>query len=62
MKKAKKENILSESEEAFVQQIRGMRNRYKYEGFYVSKEYIERNEERILKIIDKLFSLTDSLS
>ncbi len=46
--------LLSEKERILVQQIRGFRNRYKYEGFSVTKDYIIRNKESILNIIKGL--------
>jgi hypothetical protein len=51
---ARKQGYISESERVFIQQIRSMRNRHKYEGFSVSVDFVLRNEEKILKIIESL--------
>lgn len=58
---SKKQKILTESEENLVQKIRDIRNRYKYEGYAVTPDFISRNEQRILKIIEKLQKLTKHL-
>ncbi|MFT4313377.1 MAG: hypothetical protein ACMXYA_03130 [Candidatus Woesearchaeota archaeon] len=50
---AKQETIITESEAQFLQQIRNIRNKHKYEGFSVSVDFAKRNKEKIKKIIDK---------
>ena len=50
---AKKHN-LGENIRFFLQQMRDYRNRISYEGFMVSKNYIELNEHKIKEIIDLL--------
>lgn len=42
------------SEKIFLQEMREYRNRISYEGFFVKVSYIEENEEKINKIINKL--------
>lgn len=54
IEEACKQKIISQGESTFLQQIRNMRNKYKYEGFSVSIDFVERNEEKILKIVEKL--------
>lgn len=44
----------SEPERNFLQELRDFRNKISYEGLAVKKEYVERNQERIFKIINKL--------
>ncbi|MFW6312086.1 MAG: hypothetical protein ACOC1K_07620, partial [Nanoarchaeota archaeon] len=44
----------SESTEDFLQQIRKFRNRISYEGFFINKDFIERNSSKFQKIINKL--------
>jgi hypothetical protein len=51
---AKNQAYISESERIFIQQIRSMRNRHKYEGFSISTDFVLRNEDKILKIIESL--------
>jgi len=57
IKEGKNLNFYSSKEEFLIQQIRDIRNRYKYEGFNVDFEYILRNKKEILKIIQKLKNL-----
>jgi hypothetical protein len=51
---AKNQGFILESERVFIQQIRNLRNRHKYEGFSISKDFVLRNEEKILNIIKKI--------
>ncbi|MFP4403763.1 MAG: hypothetical protein ACLFPJ_05410 [Candidatus Woesearchaeota archaeon] len=51
---AKNQGYISESDRVFIQQIRSMRNRHKYEGFSISIDFVLRNEDKILKIIENL--------
>lgn len=44
----------SESERTFMQELRDFRNKISYEGLAVKKEYIQRNEEKIYRIINRL--------
>ncbi len=52
---AMKQN-LPEQTRIFLQELREYRNRISYEGFMVNKDYIQRNNEKILSIIEKLLS------
>ena len=51
-----KKHKLDENIRFFLQQMRDYRNRISYEGFMVSKNYIELNENKIKEIIDLLSS------
>lgn len=42
------------SQEQFLQNLRKYRNRISYEGFFMQKDYLKRNEERIIESIEKL--------
>lgn len=44
----------SEAERNFLQELRDFRNKISYEGLAIKKEYVERNQERIFRIINKL--------
>lgn len=54
------EALLNEAEISFVQQLRTLRNRIQYEGFFIDKNYLERNTTKIQKIIEKLEGITDA--
>ena len=45
---------LEEVERIFLQELRMYRNRISYEGLFIEPDYINRNKEKILKIIKKL--------
>ncbi len=49
-------NILgfSELERNFLQELRDFRNKISYEGLSIKKEYVERNQGKIKRIITKL--------
>jgi len=54
---------LDRSSEEFLQQLRELRNRISYEGFFIDKSFIERNDPRIENIINNLIKLVeDSLN
>ncbi|MFB6089390.1 MAG: hypothetical protein ABEK36_06430 [Candidatus Aenigmatarchaeota archaeon] len=55
-----KEYGFSESKRKLLQQIRKYRNRINYEGFTIRKNYLERNEYEIEKIIKKLEEILKS--
>jgi len=44
----------SESDIMLIDQIRGLRNKIVYKGFFIDKDYLERNEAKIKEIIKKL--------
>ena len=44
----------TESDRQFLQQLRKYRNRINYEGFTIGTEYLERNEDKIKEIIQRL--------
>ncbi|MFP4656117.1 MAG: hypothetical protein ACLFNK_00890 [Candidatus Woesearchaeota archaeon] len=48
------EGKITEKERVLLQQIREIRNRYKYEGFSIGKDFLERNSDEIYMIIRKL--------
>lgn len=48
---------LSESTRIFLQEMRDYRNRISYEGFYVNKNYISLNKDKIESIINQLNNL-----
>lgn len=48
------ENDLQENERQFLNQIRKYRNRISYEGFSIDSNFLERNQEKIQKLIEKL--------
>ncbi len=50
---------VSEDVREFLQQLREYRNRISYEGFFVKVGYLERNEDRIVSVIDFLFDVLD---
>ncbi len=43
--------------EQFLQELRKYRNRISYEGFFIEKDYLDRNEEKIEGVIEKLNSI-----
>ena len=43
-----------ESERIFLQELRNIRNRITYEGFFVQPDYVKRNENKIKDIIERL--------
>ena len=47
---------LSEKDRLFLQQMRDYRNRIAYEGFFIHKNFIKLNKEKIITIIDRLSS------
>lgn len=44
----------SEPEILLIDQLRKLRNKITYKGFFVQKDYLDRNETKIRKIIAKL--------
>ncbi len=48
---------LSEGERRFLQNLREKRNKIAYEGFNITKEWLENNEEKIIAVIKKLQSI-----
>lgn len=52
-----RELMIDEQARQFLQQMREYRNRISYEGFMVHANYIDLNDEMILKIINHLFEL-----
>src|SRR3989344_2216766 len=44
----------SESEISLIDQIRRLRNKIAYKGFFIDKDYLDRNEIKIKSIIEKL--------
>ncbi|MBN1385847.1 hypothetical protein JW968_02595 [Candidatus Woesearchaeota archaeon] len=53
-------NDFIESEIALIDQMRIKRNQVVYEGRFVPKEYLRRNEEKLKEIISKLMKIIDS--
>jgi hypothetical protein len=51
---SKKENILSEQETSFIQQLRTLRNQIQYEGFTIKENFITRNHRKLTSITKKL--------
>ena len=47
----------SESEIIFADQLRQLRNKIAYKGFFVQYDYIERNEARIKGVVSKLLDI-----
>ena len=47
---------LSEKDRLFLQKMRDYRNRIAYEGFFIHKNFIKLNKEKIIKIINHLSS------
>ncbi|MBI2672876.1 hypothetical protein HYX19_01325 [Candidatus Woesearchaeota archaeon] len=54
-----KQYNFDEQTRQFLQRMRNYRNRISYEGFMVHKNYITSNQEKIKKIIKKLFDELD---
>lgn len=50
----------SEYEIQFIDQLRQLRNKIVYKGFFVQYEYLERNENQIKSIISKITKLVES--
>ena len=48
---------LGEQNRRLLQEMRDSRNRISYEGFIISKNYIINNREKIMEIMNKLFTL-----
>jgi hypothetical protein len=44
----------SDSEILLIDQLRMLRNKITYKGFFVQKDYLQRNETKIKEIIEKL--------
>ena len=44
----------SESEVYFIDQLRKIRNRIVYKGFFVQKDYLDRNKKQLKEITEKL--------
>jgi len=42
----------------FLENLRVLRNRIAYDGFFVQKDYLVRNKPSIIKLVDKLKSIT----
>ncbi len=51
---------IERSQEQFLQNLRKYRNRISYEGLFVRKDYLERNEKNIREIIESLKEILDS--
>ena len=51
-----KQYNFDEQTRQFLQQMRNYRNRISYEGFMIHKNYFALNQEKIKKIIKKLFN------
>ncbi|MGV8162580.1 MAG: hypothetical protein ACP5N2_04585 [Candidatus Nanoarchaeia archaeon] len=51
-----KELALEDEVREFLQQMREYRNRVQYEGFFINKNYIFFNKEKIIFLINLLFS------
>lgn len=49
-----REHGLKTGTEQFLQELRKHRNRIAYEGFFMPSDYLERNEDRIRRIIERL--------
>ncbi len=47
----------SESEILFVDELRQLRNKIAYKGFFVPPDFIGRNESRIKKLVSKLINI-----
>jgi len=48
---------VSESEVLFMNQLRVIRNKIAYKGFFINVDFLERNESRIRVIVEKLRSI-----
>jgi len=53
-------NDFSESDIMLIDQIRQLRNKIAYKGFFIDKDYMERNEAKIKHIIKKLNEILKS--
>lgn len=49
----------AEHEIIFIDQLRQLRNKIVYKGFFVEKSYLDRNENRIKEIVAKLRKLLE---
>ncbi len=54
IEEAYNEGIITGKERSLLQQIRDIRNRYKYEGFSIGDEFLKRNSRDIQIILEKL--------
>lgn len=61
IQEAKEENIITESQAQFLQTIRNLRNKHKYEGYSISVDYANRNKKKIIKIVDTLFEQSKTI-
>lgn len=52
---------INTSEEQFLQNLRKYRNRISYEGFFIRKDYLQRNEDSIKKIIQKFKNILNEI-
>lgn len=50
----------SRSEICFLDDLRKIRNRINYAGFFVKEDYLERNKGTIVEIIRKLIAIIDA--
>ncbi len=48
------------SEICFLDDLRKIRNRINYDGFFVKEDYLERNKWTIVEIIGKLIAIIDA--
>ena len=49
----------AEHETVFIDQLRQLRNKIVYKGFFVEKDYLDRNEKQIMEIVAKLRKLLE---
>lgn len=50
----------SESDIMLIGQIRSLRNKVVYKGFFIDKDYLDRNEAKIKVIMEKLKSILNT--
>ena len=49
----------AEHETVFIDQLRQLRNKIVYKGFFVEKDYLDRNEKQIMEIVAKIRKLLE---
>jgi hypothetical protein len=49
----------SYSEIFLIDELRKLRNKIAYKGFFITQDFLMRNEENIRKIIDKLLNILE---
>jgi hypothetical protein len=54
IEEANKRGIISIQEKSPLQELRNLRNKFKYEGFTITKEFALRNEKKLQKCIERI--------